>query len=920
MDLGAAVLRVALRYGYERVLELIDPDGLVAALGVPIPDLPTRDRVIAHLAEAATEADEVAAAMAGLDTVSKARQAAQRLSAAVTALRRAAAELDADDSVHLTSATSAAPDPRGLAAQLGLTAAPSIWVDATSLTYTLTAENTDLAGIGQVKKVRLTARLAGDLSIALSLDQAQLALGTGGGSVVQAILGPAGLDVTADLALAVDTDRGLTTNGTLGPVALPARSPSPLLRGLAATLLPEAPVPTLRLTAMSAGTLGSAVKALLDGFGLDVPIDPAKVLDGAAPLGPPALRAPQSIGLQISAGPVTGGGYVAVSDVPQGRRYSGALRLCLGPLDVKAFGVLTDRGDGFSLAVVLSVEFVPAIEIALGFTVNAVGGIVGFDVVVDPDALRNQLRSGALERLMFPPDPIAAAPAILQTVASVFPPRPGGFVVGPMLSLGWGRPTLVRLDLAVVVSLPETTVILLARLRVAIPAPEAPLIDLKAEIYGEFSARRVVILASLVDSRVVFFSVSGDIGLLARFGDGATLAISAGGFHPRYTPPTELAGMRRICVEMSPPVGLQFKVEGYVAVTTNTVQFGGRVDIAYSIGVAAVYGYLALDALIRFDPFGFELDIAAGVGVEVLGFTLCSIDLALHLSGPAPWRVLGTGRVRLPWPLPDPTISFGPIEWGPSAPPLGPTVSPARLVADALNKPAAWTRVDQPNRAIPVVLRDIDPTPGEVLVDPWSLVRGTQTALPLDTDIVKVGGQRVHAGETRVMLDDPKIGGVVGATWSPDRQAFPLGQFLDLTDDAALGAPSFEQRAAGLVIDPADLSAVTGPVGVTLQYETSFPFEPTPRQPGQPLFLRYEAALTLDATRAGSSELRNVGRYAAEPDPIDVAPASEARVVWTDSLGGVLADDTRMPWSDAAAALRGTGLPPSVAQLVGAGV
>jgi hypothetical protein len=922
MDLGAALLRAALGYARERVRELLDPDDLAAALGVPIPDAATRDRVAAHLIQAGAEADALTAVLPGPVTVDNARQASQHLMAAVTALRRAAAELGADDNARLTNAVSAVPDPRGVAAQLGLSAPPGIQVDATSLSYTLSSANADLAGVGQVDQVRLVARLASDgpgLSIRLSLTQARLALGSGAGSVVQAILGAAGLDVAADVALTVDTSRGLTANGTLGPIALPARSPSPLLRSVAATLLPDAPVPALRLTATSAGALGSAVKALLDGFGLDIPVDPARVLDGTAPIGLPAIRAPQSIGLAITAGPISGGGYIGVSDVPGGRRYSGALQLRLGPLDVKAFGVLTDRGDGFSLAVVLSVEFVPAIEIALGFTVNAVGGIVGLDVVVDTDALRSQLRSGALQRLMFPPDPIAAAPAILQTVATVFPPRPGGFVIGPMLSLGWGRPTLVRLDLAVVVSLPETTVVLLARLWVAIPAPEAPLIDLKAEIYGEFSARRVVILASLVDSRVVFFSVSGDIGLLTRFGDDATMAISAGGFHPRFTPPAELAGMRRICVEMSPPVGLQFKVQGYVAVTTNTVQFGGRVDIAYSIGVAAVYGYLALDALIRFDPFGFELDIAAGVGVEVLGFTLCSIDLALHLSGPAPWRVLGTGKVRLPWPLPDPSISVGPIEWGPSAPPLGPSVSPARLVADALSKPAAWTRVDQPQRSLPVALRDVDATPGQVLVDPWSLVRGTQSAVPLDTDIVKVGGQPVHAGETRVTLDDPAIAGTIGAAWSQDRQAFPLGQFLDLTDDAALAAPSFEQRPAGLVIDPADLSAVSGGVGVTLQYETSFPFEPTPRRRRDTLFTRYEAALTLGATRAGASELRRADRYAEEPDPIDVASASEARVAWTDTLGGVLAADTRLPWSDAAAALRATGLPPSRAQLVGAG-
>lgn len=920
MDTGAAVLRVVLGYAHDRVRERLDPEGLAGVVGVAIPDDATRERVASHLMLATTEADAVTAVLAEPATLASARQASAHLVAAVAHMRRAAAELGADDSAHLTAALSTAPDPRGLAAQLRLTEAPAVRVDGPTVTYTLTSSDTELAGIARVGRVRLSVTLADDVRVALALDEARLTLGVGGGNVLAAVLGAAGLDVRTDLLLAVDTGRGLTANGTLGPVALPARSPSPLLRSVAATLLTQSPAATLRLTATSTGALGGAVMALVDGFGLDIPVDPAKVLAGTSPLGPPAVRAPQAIGLEISAGPVTGGGYVAVSEVAEGRRYSGALRLRLGPLDVKAFGVLTDRPEGFSLAVVLSVQFVPPIEVALGFTVNGVGGIVGLDVVVDTDALRSQLRSGALERLMFPPDPVAAAPAILSTVAAVFPARRGGFVVGPMISLGWGRPTLVRLDLAVVVSLPATTVILLARLRVAIPAPEAPLIDLRADVYGEFSARRVVVMASLVDSRVVFFSVSGDVGMLVRFGGDATMAISAGGFHPRFAPPAELAGMRRIRVEMSPPVGLHFRVEGYVAVTTNTVQLGGRVDIAYSVGVASVYGYLGLDALVRFDPFGFELDLVAGVGVEALGFTLCAIDLALRLSGPAPWRVQGTGKVRLPWPLPDPSISIGPIQWGPSAPPLGPEVSPADLVAQALRNPAAWTRVDDPHRSTPVTMRELQAPPGEVLLDPWSLVRGTQTAVPLDTDIVKVGGQRVSPGQNRVTLDDPMLDGTAGAAWSQDRQAFPLGQYLDLTDDAALAAPSFERRAAGLLIDPADITSLRGHTTVDLSYETSFPFEPTPPSRRDPLFLTYEASVTLAANRAGLSDLRGNGRYAAEPDPIDVAPASEVRLARTDSLAGVLAADTRMPWSDAAAAARSTGLPFSAVQLIGAGV
>ena len=61
----------------------------------------------------------------------------------------------------------------------------------------------------------------------------------------------------------------------------------------------------------------------------------------------------------------------------------------------------------------------------------------------DTEALRSGLRTGALAQLLFPSDPIGQAPTILDTLASVFPPQSGGFVIGPMVSLV-GAADLVR--------------------------------------------------------------------------------------------------------------------------------------------------------------------------------------------------------------------------------------------------------------------------------------------------------------------------------------------------------------------------------------------------------------------------------------------------------------------------------------------
>ena len=78
---------------------------------------------------------------------------------------------------------------------------------------------------------------------------------------------------------------------------------------------------------------------------------------------------------------------------------------------------------------------------------------------------------------------------------------------------------------------------IIGRVRIALPAPQLPIVDLRATVYGEITPDHLLILVSLDGSRIAGFTVGGDIGLLLRWGGGAEFAISAGGFHPRYDPP-----------------------------------------------------------------------------------------------------------------------------------------------------------------------------------------------------------------------------------------------------------------------------------------------------------------------------------------------------------------------------------------------
>ncbi len=305
------------------------------------------------------------------------------------------------------------------------------------------------------------------------------------------------------------------------------------------------------------------------------------------------------------------------------------------------------------------------------------------------DALGDAFLSHALDYLLFPADPVAAAPAILNTLQNVFPLRKGGFVVGPMIKIGWGRPvSFATATLGVVLSLPDPTVVILGQLHITVPAPELPIVNLKADVLGEFSSDLVLVLVSLVDSQVAGFAVSGDFGLLLRFGSSPEVAFSAGGFHPRFQPPPELAKLRRVSIDMSPPAVLTLRAEAYLALTTNTFQLGTHIEVGADLGPIGAHGFLDFDALVRFQPqFTFEVDLGAGVSIEFAGETIAGVTLHLHLEGPAPWIAHGTGTFTF---IVDKDFEVGPLQWGDATNPPPALVHPRDLVANAVGDPAAW--------------------------------------------------------------------------------------------------------------------------------------------------------------------------------------------------------------------------------------
>jgi hypothetical protein len=498
--------------------------------------------------------------------------------------------------------------------------------------------------------------------------------------------------------------------------------------------------------------------------------------------------------------------------------------------------------------------------------------------------LRAGAGAGPLDHVLFPPDPVAAAPAILDTLGQVFPFAPGSFVIGPMLEIGWGRPvSFLTAQLGVILSVPDPKIVIIGRVRIAVPAPDLPIVDLRATIYGEITPDHLLILVSLNGSRIAGFAIGGDIGVLLRWGGEAEFAISAGGFHPRYQPPRELTGMSRLSMDLSPPAILQLRAEAYFAVTTNSVQLGCHVEMRADLGVASISGHFEFDALVVFSPhFMFMIDLGIGLTVRALGATLCGVNIQLHLEGPAAWRAQGNAEVEILWWTVD--IDVGPFTWGDELNPPPAPADPRRLVHDALDRnPGAWQALNPPDADRVVRLRAAAPSETDVTVHPMGLFEVRQHAVPLETVIARVGANPVPAEWRRVHLGLPEVGTAKAGAVSEVRDLFSAGNFLDLKDDEKLSRPSFEPMPAGARIrPPGEAVEFDAARDAELRYETFVcddeKLAGLHTTAVLDTFFARSAAHTLGAGAAARSELRARQRYASAPDPIVLAGAGEVNV------------------------------------------
>ena len=93
--------------------------------------------------------------------------------------------------------------------------------------------------------------------------------------------------------------------------------------------------------------------------------------------------------------------------------------------------------------------------------------------------------------------------------------------------------------------------------------------------------------------------------------ENANFILTIGGFHPAYTPPPMgLGSLQRLGITIFDGQP-RLRAETYFAITSNTVQFGAKAELYFGIDIFNIYGFIAFDVLIQFDPFRFIATLSA---------------------------------------------------------------------------------------------------------------------------------------------------------------------------------------------------------------------------------------------------------------------------------------------------------------------
>ncbi len=698
-----------------------------------------------------------------------------------------------------------------------------------------------------------------------------------GDGFLGSVLPANGLSADFDFGLIYSSDGGLSFQGAAG---LDATLPVGVSIGGVVN------IPSLHL-ALTAGSSGLAaevsasiglsigpIEASVDRMGFITTVTfPA---DGGS-FGPLDLafdfKPPSGVGLAIDSAGVSGGGFLAHDDAKH--EYSGVLQLQFDDLMLQAFGLITTQvagGEGYSLLALIDADF-PPVQLGWGFSLDGVGGLLGVHRTASVDALRAAMKAGQLSTIMFPTSAITNAPLVLAQLDTLFPTAPGRFLFGPMALIGWGTPMLITASVAVILELPEPIkIILLGVIQAKLPTPTDPLVHLTMDALGvlDLSQDEFSLDATLYDSKLITYAISGDMALRANWGSQSEFLLAVGGFHPSFTPPPDFPALKRMAIDMSTGSVTKLRLAAYLAMTSNSVQFGAQLDVFIGASGYGLSGHLGFDALLQLQPFHFEADISGSIALTAGGDELMSVSLDAALTGPAPWNIAGKFKIHIVFF--DVHVSFS-QSWGLDAPSQQtPAVDVGALLGTALADPRNWNSRMPAGLSALVSTRQVE-DPTAVFAHPLAQLGVQERIVPLELAITRFG-EAALAGANEFAITDFRIGtGAPGYTAVQD--SFAPAQFFDLSDTDKLSRPSFELHDSGVLMS-GGLVTIGSSLPKTIDYETFFIDTPGAIRVDEgvpqpfPWTVIEAVLLTGPAARKTISRAGN-RRYTAPGNPITVA-------------------------------------------------
>lgn len=766
-----------------------------------------------------------------------------------------------------------------------------LWASGAELAATLAATGDDL-----------------DLGVELGLIDGRVRTSASDGDGFLSSVVP---DVDAPVALTVawSNRHGLQLRGAGGlAVAIPVgRQVGPArIDELQLALAGQGDGVALRAQVAASIALGP-VTASIAGLGVEL-----VVARGAPPRLLGALDAhaaptwPSAIGLSIASPAASGAGLLVIDE--HAHRYAGGVAIRIADrFDLTAIGVidtrLPDGTPGFSLVFLIDTVLPTPVLLGLNFYLVGVGGLLGLHRTVDVDRLRSGLRDGGARSILFPTDVVANLTAIVSQLGGYFPARRGQFVIGPMARITWSSPPLIVIDAALVIEFPDPLRVVLAGvLRAAVPDPDHAILDLKVAFLGTLDLPRGMLAldASLYDSylgrggfRVNF---EGDFAIRLAWGEHKDFVATVGGFHPAYTAPAYLGlpALRRVSMSLLKD-NPRLRLAAYVALTTNTVQFGAELDFSYRVSGFSVVGELGFDVLFQWDPFHFDAAVRAHLAVRAGGSDICSLSLAFELEGTTPWRARGEASFGILFF--SITVHFDKT-WGEDQALTSPEVAVLPAVLAELGRDVHWTGAASAVASPLVQLVPAAQAAGAPLIDPAALLEIRQSLVPLGAVLARFNNAR----PSDISAIDVVAVTIAGAPVAPASLAavdeeFAPAAFRELSDADKLAAASYEPMKGGVVVAGHDALVTDYLIGRPVRYEQLVD-DGTPGVPPVRSETFARAALFAPLVRGGAvgtsplsrkaavqRQRRAVRAVTADEDQYSVVSTADLRVVDAASHG-----------------------------------